>query len=124
MELLEQRPQAAHDLDPAGPVLADLVSRQRQVVLPAARRDHHAATGTAVLPGLHRQLGGADQAQRLSQVVEHLHRRRRVVDGGRQREVGNVDEDPDRERRILLDRALVTERHHVGEAQLGAPPGV
>jgi hypothetical protein len=88
----------------------------------AASRDDHAAMGAGVLPALHRQLRGADQTQGLSQIVEYLHRRRGVVDGGRQREIGNVDEDPDRERGILLDRALVTQRHHLGEAVLGARP--
>jgi len=45
-------------------------------------------------------------------VVEHLDRGGRVVHRGRQREVRDVDHDPDRERGILLDRPLGPEGDH------------
>ena len=40
-------------------------------------------------------------------MVERLDRRGRVVDGRRQGLVGDVDDDPDGERRVLLDCALI-----------------
>ena len=49
----------------------------------------------------------------------HLRRGGRIVDRGRQRADRDVDEDAERERRILVDRALDPERDHAREAPLG-----
>ena len=54
-------------------------------------------------------------------MVEHLHRGRRVVDCRGQRLDGDVDEDPQREGRVLLDRALAAEGEQL--AQAGPPAG-
>ena len=55
--------------------------------------------------------GGELDEQRLD-AVERLDRGRRVVDRGRQRADGDVDEHADRERRVLVDRPLAREHEH------------
>ena len=54
-------------------------------------------------------------------MVDHLDGRRRVVDGRRERADRDVDEDPQREGRVLVDRPLDPEREPAGETPLGDP---
>ena len=57
--------------------------------------------------------------------VERLDRGRRVVDRGRQRADGDVDEHADRERRVLVDRPLAREHEHApGERRVGVGAAV
>ena len=57
-------------------------------------------------------------------MVEHLHGGGGIVDRGRQRLDGDVDHDPDRERGILLDRALHPEGDHPrGTRSSASAPG-
>jgi hypothetical protein len=56
-------------------------------------------------------------------MVDHLHRRRRVVDGGRQRPDRDVDEDPKREGRVLVDRPLDPERANLPASRRSASGG-
>ena len=57
-------------------------------------------------------------ANRVLEMVDHLHRRGRVVDGRRERPDRDVDEDPEREGRVLLDRPLDPERDGAGQPAL------
>ena len=88
------------------------VTRQRQKVLPAPDGHEHLGAPRPTRGERKRERRRADQPQRVAEVVEHLHGGRGIVDRGRERPVGDVDHDPDRERGILLDRALVAERDH------------
>ena len=60
-------------------------------------------------------------AERVLEVVDHLDGGRRVVDGRRQRPDRDVDEDPEREGRILVDRPLDPERDPARQPPLGNP---
>ena len=51
-------------------------------------------------------------------MVDHLDRRRRVVDGRRECSDRDVDEDPEGERRVLVDRPLDPERESAGKPAL------
>ena len=56
-------------------------------------------------------------------MVDHLHRGRRIVHRRGQRADRDVDHDPHRERGILLDRALDTERDHRTQLRIGSRVG-
>ena len=100
------------------------VTLERQVVRPAPDRDHE--PGLHVLDGVPvvREIRLTDEAQQVLEVVEHLHGRRRVVDRRRQRADRDVDHDPDRECRILLDRPLDAERDHRAQPVLRFGAGI
>ena len=117
-ELLEHRAKPSHDLDRRVAVLADLGHAEREVVRPAANRDHEAAVHVADGEAAIGQVRLAHEPEQVLEVIQHLHGRRRVVHGRRERADRDVDHDPDRERRILLDRPLDTERDHRAQAIL------
>ena len=71
-----------------------------------------------------RQIRLADEAKQVLEVVEHLHRRRRVVHGRGQRADRDVDHDPDGERRVLLDRPLDAEGDHRPQLVLRLGTGI
>ena len=116
-QLVEHRAHPAHHLDRCRAVAANLGRGEREVVLPAPDRDQQAgAASPLALPAGPREIDRADHPQHIAEVIHHLHRRGRIVDRRRQRLVGDIDHDPDRERRILLDRALGAERDHPAES--------
>ncbi len=108
-QLLEHRAKPTHDLDRRVSVLADLGDAQREVVRPAPDRDHESALHVLERRARVRQIRLADETKQVFEVVEHLHRGRRVVHGRRQRADRDVHHDPDGERRVLLDRPLDAE---------------
>jgi hypothetical protein len=117
-ELVERRSQSAHHLHGRRAVLTYLGDTECQEVLPATHAQHHAWALGSAPGGL--EIGRPSVPKRRSEVVEHLHRRRRVVYSRRQGSDGEVDQDPDGERRILLDRPLVAERNGATQVALGA----
>ena len=66
------------------------------------------------------EIGPPDVAEDLSDVVEDLHGGRGIVHRGRKRPVGHVDHHPQRERRVLVEGALVAERDHSLELVCGS----
>ena len=122
-ELLEHRAQATHDLDRRGAVLADLRHAQREVVRPASDGDDEPAGHVVERRPRVREIDLTDLAKQVLEVVDHLHRGRRIVHRRRQRTDRDVDHDPHRERGILLDRALDTERDHRAQLRLGSRVG-
>ena len=112
-KLLEQCSESSHDLHRGRTELADLRESERHEVLPAA--SHHHDRGRRVGAGELRarvEIGPPDVAENLSDVVEDLDGGRGVVHGGRERPVRDVDHHPQRERRVLVEGALVAERDH------------
>ena len=119
-ELLEHRAQATHDLDRRGAVLADLRHAQREVVGPASDGDDEPARHVVERRARVGEIDLTDLAKQVLEVVDHLHGGRRIVHRRRQRADRDVDHDPHRERRILLDRALDTERDHRAQLRCSA----
>ena len=121
-ERLQRRPQPARHLDRPRAVLPDLGDAERQQVLPSLAGDHHPKRSrvVAVLPVPPEPRRAADHREDVLEVVEHLDGGGRVVDRGRQRPDRDVDQDPQREGRVLLEGALDAQRHHALQPPLGA----
>ena len=117
VELLEHGPQPADDLHRRGSVLPDLRHAELEVLRPPANGDEHTpvAVGTAASRA---HLGRPDHAQGVAEMVDHLDGGRGIVHRRGERLDRDVDHDPDRERGILLDRALDPERDQAAQAAL------
>jgi hypothetical protein len=117
-EFLEDGAHPAQDLDRGAAELADLGDAQGEEVLPMADRNDDASLRRTGLPGRRRQVGLAYHPQAVAEVIEHLHRGRRVVDRRREGLARHVHHDPERERGILLDRPLEPQCHEPAQGTL------
>jgi hypothetical protein len=103
-------------------VLANLGYGQGEVVLPGGhRRDHSRATARAV-KGAAGQAPPGEQDQQVFDPIDDVHRRGRVIDGRREGLDGDVDQDAQRERWVLLDRAFGAEGDHAPHRALAEMP--
>ena len=119
-QLVQQCAESSHDLHRRRTELADLRESKRYEVLPAASRHHdHWCVGAGRLEA-RLEIGPADQAEHLSDVVEDLDCGRGIVHRRRERAVCDVDHHPQRERRVLVEGALVAERDHLLELVRGS----
>ena len=85
---------------------------------------HHEAQrvgAVAILPAPVETWSAADQSERVLEVIDHLNGGRRIVDSRRQRPDRDIDENPEREGRVLVDRPLDPERDSARQPPLRHP---
>ena len=108
-QIFQHRAHPPHDLDAARAAMPDFGARQVHVVLPVRRAEDQPQLAGLVAELLAAQVPQPDHPQQAVQLVDGQHRRRRIVDGRRQRLDRDVDQDAEGEGRILLHRALGSE---------------
>ena len=123
-QVLQHRAHAAADLDRAGAVAADLANARSSTSSQLGRAPHDPHVARRVARERRLEVAAGELAHQHLEHVERLHGRRRVVDGGRQRADRRVDDDPHRERRVLLDRPLVRDRRRGAQLARVEPAAV
>ena len=92
-QVIEQGAQSAHDLGGGGAVVADLGEADGEEVLPARHGDDQAHRALVVSDGSLVEATVREQFEDGFDAIEGLHRSGGVVDRGRQRPGGDVDEE-------------------------------
>src|ERR1700733_2940462 len=105
--------------------MPDLVECEGEIILPGRRREHQPESAVLIhgVPGV--QLRRAETAQEALELVDRLHRGRRVVDRRRRRLYCNVDQKPDRIFWVLLEGSFALKMDGASECVLTqAPSGI
>src|SRR5947209_1581287 len=102
----ERGAHSAHDLYRARAELANLVEGKRKVILPGRHR-HDEAQHPICVPGkANIEIMPTEATQEILDLVEGLNCRGWIVDRGRERLDGDVDQEANGVFRVLLERAL------------------
>src|SRR4051795_9850242 len=111
LQVHQKRAESTTDLWRGRTVLPDLREPQVEVVAPATGRERqsYCTVAVPVLTAFAR-LATSDTEQQGADVVDHLGRRRRIIDRGRQCPDRYVHHHPNGERWILVDGPLLAER--------------
>ena len=120
-EAEHERAHPARHLRRIGAVAAQLRQRQLEQLAPAGDGMDDAQRPVLREEAADVEVAADEVVQQGLECVDRLRRRRRVVDGRRQRAQGDVHDRADRVGRVLRDRALLGEQH--GALQLAAADG-
>ena len=112
-QALEHGAEPANDLDAAAPVEADLGHGEAHVIVPVRRADDEPPLPCGIADAVVGELAMRDLRQEMLEMVDRDDGGRRVVDRGRERLRGDVDDDAEREGGILVDLPLGGERNPV-----------
>ena len=87
-------------------------------VFPVGGPEDQTQFAGAIFDGVVAQMALTGQAKQILELIDGENRGRRVVDRGRQCLESDVNDDPERKRRILLRRSFGTKHHRGGQDML------